>query len=249
MKTIILVFSFFLTCFVQAQEINKILGEAVTYESALDENKALVKYLQVYNLQPENLQILCRISELYSSIAGRIHNNNEQQEKYFNSAYYFASKALTVNPQSSDANFVMALFLGRTALKKSGRSKIDAVKNIKKFTDLSIRYNPSNYKSWFLLGKWYYEISGLNFFERTAVRMFYRDLPNATTNEAISAYRHSMQIMPSFIFNYLSLAKAYLRIGNKQKAKDLLVTMSKLPDRTADDPTIKVEGNVLLNNL
>ena len=231
-----------------AQEVNKIAKDADNLEIRMDESGALNKYLDAIKLAPNNWHFLSKISELYSSIAGR-EKNSTVQNSYFANALIYANRALIANPRSDEANFVMALVLGRTALKKSGREKIDAVKGIKKYTDIAIQLNPENYKAWFLLGKWYYEISGLNFFERTAVKMFYGELPPASNKEAIKAYTRSLELNRGFLFNYLSLSKAYIRDGNKDKARDLLTTMAKLPLRTADDSSIKFQGNILLNKL
>ena len=248
MRLFLILFFTFYFSIAFSQDVNKVISEGTAYENALDENNALIKYLEASGMQPDNTFLLSKISELYSSIAGRL-KNSESQKEYFKNATTYAVKALKSNPRSSDANFVMALVLGRTALKRSGRDKIDAVKNIKKYTDLSIQYNSENYKAWFLLGKWYYEIAGLNFFERTAVKMFYGELPSASTNDAIKAYKRSMELNSGFLFNYLSLARAYARAGDKQKAIELLNTMLKLPPKTADDSSIKMEGLTLLKKL
>lgn len=249
MKLLFIFFCVFLCQYSNGQEVNKLINEAISYEKMLDENKALEKYLEALKMQQDNVFVLSHISELYCSIAGRTKTDRVKQDSYFKLANIYASKALHVDPKSSDANFVMALVLGRTAIKRSGKEKIDAVKAIKKYTDLSLQYNPHNFKAWFLLGKWNYEISGLNFFEKTAVKMFYGDLPSASTKDAIAAYNKSMELMPGFLFNYLSLARAYNRIGNKTKAKELLNTMLKLPIRSADDSTIKYDGGLLLKKL
>lgn len=234
---------------IYSQDIAKIIQEGDTFETKMDENSALNKYLEAYKSDPNNVVLLCKISELYSSIAGRFKTDPAKQSAYFTSALNYAQKALAINPKSADANFVMALVLGRTALKKSGKEKIDAVKGIKKYTDLSIQYNPNNYKAWFLLGKWYYEISGLNFFERAGVKLFYGELPNASTKQAITSYNKSMELNNTFLYNYLALARAYVRDDNKDKAIELLNTMLKLPLKTADDADIKTEARKLLKKI
>ncbi|GAC1380950.1 MAG: hypothetical protein NVSMB45_04960 [Ginsengibacter sp.] len=231
------------------QDVNKILKQATEFENSLDENGALNKYLELAKVDPDNCYYLSKVSELYSSIGGRLNENPERQQTYFNSALVYANRALKVNSRSSDANFVMALVMGRTALKKSSRQKVEAVKDIKKYTDLSLAYNPNNYKAWFLLGKWNYEISALNFFERTALKVFYGDLPNASTKDALKCYQKSMDLNPGFLYNYLSLARVYIRMGDKPKALLLLSKMISLPNKTADDPNIKIEAVKLMQKL
>jgi hypothetical protein len=47
------------------------------------------------------------------------------------------------------------------------------------------------------------------------------------------------------VLNYLSLAKAYKQ-KDENEAKQSLITMLSLPDRTQDDERIKNEGRALL---
>ena len=140
----------------------------------------------------------------------------------------------------------MSLVIGRTAMQKGGKEKIDAVKDIRKYAELAILYNPENYKASHVLGKWFYEFSILNFFQKSAVRLFYGPLPKASINDAISAYEQSKKLNPALLLNYLELAKAYKKNSEDRKAKLLLKTMLTLPLITEDDPSIKTEGTALL---
>jgi len=64
--------------------------------------------------------------------------------------------------------------------------------------------------------------------------------------DAITFFEKSRALNPGFVLNYLELSKAYYRIDQKKKAKELLGSMLQLPDLTIDDPHIKEEGRSLL---
>ena len=96
------------------------------------------------------------------------------------------------------------------------------------------------------MGKWFYEISVLNFFERAAARLFYGTLPKASINDAIRAFEKSKELNPGLLLNYLELAKAYKKNSEDEKAKLLLRNMLLLPLKTEDDPSIISEGTTLL---
>ena len=179
-------------------------------------------------------------------IGGRYKSDHKKMTDLYSAAKVYANLALKLNPKYSEANFVMSLVVGRTAMQKGGKEKIDAVKDIKKYAELAILYDPGNYKAWHVLGKWFYEFSILNFFQRAAVKLFYGPLPKASLNDAISAYERSKQLNPALLLNYLELAKAYKKNSEDHKAKLLLKTMLTLPLKTEDDPSIKAEGIVLL---
>lgn len=102
-----------------AQDVETLLGQARQSEQAFNDQEALQRYQQVLKIQPNNLQALCKVSELYS-LLGKRQAKKEDQNKYFRQAKTVAQQALQVNPQSPDANFVMALAMGRMAIISSG---------------------------------------------------------------------------------------------------------------------------------
>lgn len=246
MKFFLFICLFGYTGFLHAQDISAILKKAELYEKSMNDAQAFSIYKEALKIQPSNIEALCKCSELSTRIAARLKDDKVKQDDYYREAKTYAQNALQVNPFYSDANFVMALVMGREAMKKDGKEKIAAVRDIKKYADLSLKYNPQNYKAWFVLGKWYYEINGLNYFERTAVKLFFGALPPASIDDAINCLEKVKSLNPSFILNYLSLAKAYKRKDEESIAKQNLMVMFNLPDKTEDDEKIKNEGRELL---
>ena len=56
------------------------------------------------------------------------------------------------------------------------------------------------------------------------------------------AYEKAKGIDPSFLLNYLELARAYKRNNEKQKAIQMLQTLTSLQNKTEDDVNIKAEA-------
>ncbi|MDP4131106.1 MAG: hypothetical protein Q8939_13165, partial [Bacteroidota bacterium] len=161
-----LLLSFAFPSILLSQDLNPLLREAQQQESSLHENEAFLKYAEILKLQPNNLIALCKCSELSSRIGARISRKDKMQQ-YFIAAKNYASSALRVDPNSSDANFVMALALGRLSLIAGTRERIVLARDIKRYAEISIRLDPSNFKPYHVLGKWNYEVSDLNVAERS----------------------------------------------------------------------------------
>lgn len=229
-----------------AQDINTLLKDAQQLEASFKEPEALQKYLDVLRYQPNNLSALIRTSELYS-ILGKHQGTKDKQKEYYRNARAYAQKALHVNGNSSDANVVMALAMGRMALIASGDEKIKAIKEVKTYSEKSIQLDPNNYKGYHVLAKWHYEVSDLNSVEKWLVKVAYEALPKASLEDAIRYYEKSKQLNPSFLLNYLELAKAWHRKSNDKKAVELIETMLKMPNKIAEDANIKVKGKKLLD--
>ncbi len=152
-----------------------------------------------------------------------------------------------MSPNNSEANCVMAIALGRASLNRSGKEKINSAKEIKTYVDAALKNDPQNYKAWHVLGRWHFEISNLNGFERTAVKIFYGGLPDASIEASISAFEKAQVITGGFILNYFEMARAYKEDDQTEKAITILKKMLSIPNQTEDDPIIKEDGRKLIN--
>lgn len=227
-----------------AQDAAALIKEAEALEPTSQE-AALKKYEAAHKLQNTNVYVLCKISVLCSTI-GRRQPTKNGKINYYKAARSFAEVALRLKPDNSEANFAMAVAMGRMALVLGGKQKIEAVYDIKKYAELAIKYDPNNYKAYHVLGKWHYEVSNLNGVERTAAKVFYGGLPPASLKDAIYFYEKSKSINSEFLINYLELAKAYYANRETNKAIALLKQLANMPGKTQDDGWVKEEGKELL---
>lgn len=230
-----------------SQDITAIIKEAEKLETVPDEAAALKKYKEVLKLQPTHLKALWKSSELCSRI-GQRQQVAKNRDDYYLAAKIYAETALKIDPNSSDANTSMAIALGRSTMTKSGKEKVAAAKDLKKYVDAAIKANPSNFLAWHVLGRWHYEISNLNAIERTAVKVFYGSFPPSSLKEGIASFEKAKSLSPGFILNYLELAKAYHRNDEDEKAIATLNAMMQQPNYTEDDASIKETGKKLLKD-
>ncbi len=236
---------FFFPVFSYSQDESKLLSEARQQEAAFKENEAMLKYLEVLKIQPRNYTALCKVSELYS-LLGKRQPTKEKQKIYYRAARNYAQQALWVNPSHADANFVMALAMGRMAIISSGEEKIKAVKDIKIYAEKCVQLDPQGFKGYHILGRWHYEISNLSPVEKWLVKIAYGSLPEASLKEAVDNYEKSRQLNPNLLINYLELAKCFHRNDENKKADEMLQQVLQLPSKTMDDPTVKEEARKLL---
>ncbi len=139
--------------------------------------------------------------------------------------------------------------MGRMAMIKSGKEKVQHVRDIKKYADAALASNPNHFRALHVLGKWHLEVTMLNFAEKAALKVIYGGLPEASLPLAVLNFEKARAIDPWFVLNYLELAKAYKENGQSDKAIEVLTKMQKLPPKTQDDPGYKAEGKKLLESL
>ena len=228
-----------------SQDVPALLQQAARLESAFREEDALVKYQEIVKLQPHNVFALCHCSDLSCRIGNR-QDSRDKKIGYFKAGRDYADAAWRLDSTNSEANVVMAFSIGRMILLESGREKVAGAGAIKRFAENAIKYDPQNYKAWHILGRWHYEISGLNFIERTLAKWFYGALPDASLQESIHDYEKSMSLRPGFMLNYLELARACHRDGQNARAIQLLRRLDSLKDGMYDDRQVRKEGRQLL---
>ena len=222
--------------------------EGEQLEKAMKDEEAVKKYLEALKLSPNDIKALVKTSEM-NSIIGNRQKEKKKKEEYYNAAKTYAVSALKVNPADADANYVMALAMGRMAMISSGKEKVKNVKEIKQYADSALAVSPSHFKALHILGKWHLEVTMLNFAEKAALKVIYGGLPPASLPLAVLNFEKVRGIDPWFILNYLELARAYKENGQSDKAIDVLNKMLKLPPKTLDDAGYKSEGKKMLESL
>jgi tetratricopeptide (TPR) repeat protein len=237
--------SIFISVNVFSQDVHPLLKEADRLETVPDEKAAFVKFKEALKIQPNNLHALVKCAELCSSIGNR-ESNTKTRDDYFKVSLIYAKTAYKLYPESDDANVAMAIAVGRIILLKSGKEKIASVKELKGYVEKAIAVNPNNFRAWHILGKWHYEVSDLNGFERTAAKIMYGALPSSSLASSITCYEKAKALSSNFALNYLELAKAYKRNGEKTKAIAQLNYLLTLPNKVQDDERIKEEARWLL---
>ncbi len=241
MKLLLILPLFILSLHASAQDVNSLVKEAVRLEDIPNETAALNKLKEVLKIQPDHVFALSKSSELCSRIGTR-EKSAANRDVWFKAALAYANKAIAVSPQNDQANVSMAMILGKSTLTKSGKEKLKNARLIKKHLDIALKTNPNNYLAWHILGRWNYEISNVSAVERAGAKIFYGGVPHGSLSNAIMYFEKSKSLQPLFILNYISLANAYHRDGQVDKAVSLLKTVQYLAANTEDDVQHKAEA-------
>lgn len=245
MKTTFFLILFFWLTGASSQNLQYLQRQADSLEAAPNEKAAFNMFKIIHKNFPTNIYALTKCSELCSRIGSR-EADTRSRDSYYAAALTYAKKALAINPKDDEANVAMSIALGRSTMYKSGREKVSAAREIRRHAEIALSRNPSSFKAWHIIGKWHYEVSNLNVFERTALKMFYGGMPEASLSESIRAYEKAKILKPDFLLNYLELAKAYKRNEEDKKALTTLESVFTYKPLSEDDPRIIREAEGLI---
>lgn len=213
------------------------------------EEAALEAYNQVLQDEPDNLSALWHSSLLYSRIGNRLEDE-QQEKKYYNMAKNRAQHALNEDSTDSQANFVMAVAMGRMALIVGARERVAASRDIKKYAERALEADSSNAGAWHVLGRWNMEISDLNFAERLAANVLFGGIPEgASTEKAVEYIQKAIDLNPDFLLYYYDLAKAYEQLDEEEQAIATCRQALELPTVAPGDEKIKADCRELIEDL
>lgn len=229
-----------LTFNINAQTAAELVKQGNTALNNKNEKSALQFYKKAIKADNKNDDAYAGASLMYSRIGNR-QSGKETKKSYFKAAKVHALVAVKQNPKSSFNNYTVAVAMGRMALISGSKEKVAASRDIKKYAEKATRLNPKNAPAWNVLGKWHYAVSNLNFAEKAAANMIFGGLPKGDIQTAIKYFEKSRSIDPSYVLNYLDLAKSYAQVGNNTKKLSMIAKGLKLPNKTKDDASFKKE--------
>lgn len=249
MKVLIVILSLVFSIQAFSQDVNIMMKEGQNLERTLKEDQAFEKYKQVLVVEPSNIKALIRCAELSCTIGAR-QTDKKVKRGYFDIGKDYADRALAVDSNNADANYVRSVVAGSmTEVETENKKIIEHVRDSKEYADKAIAINPKYGKAYYAIGKWHFEMINISWAKRAAVKVFFGGLPTATIEEAIANMEKCKTLEPYFVINFLDLAKAYKYDNKPAKAIEILQQLVKLPTRTPDDAGYKAEGKKMLDEL
>ena len=240
-----------LLCFASVLKAQSV-QELVTMGDALDEKNqnsdALALYVKADAIKPNNAEILRRLSKQYAQLMLDASSSSAKAD-LGGKALDAAKRAVAADPNNSQAHLALAIVYGRLALDESARRKIELSRLIKQEAETAARLDPGNDLAWYVLGRWNYEIANFNPVLKALAQTIYGKLPDASMEKAVECFQRAIALQPRRAIHHLELARAYLALGETQKARQELKTGLALPSTDKDDDDNKERARATLSQL
>ena len=214
------------------------LRQAASLQGKYKDSEALAHYQAALKLNPQHYRSLWQAAVLSVSIGNR-YSDETRKKAYFDAAHQYADRALALQPEGGESNYVMALALFSEAGLISARDRLRLFKQLRSHVFLAAERRPDLPEAWQLLGRWYYRVAHYNVLEKTFSRIFLGGYPQgATSKKAVDALEKAHQLDPSRIQYYYDLARIYKYQGKRRRAIAVLQEAIKLPTYTSEDLTV-----------
>jgi len=215
-----------------------------------DHEMATLAYLDAFDIDSTNYEAAWKAGDQYTDFAKQIPDNEKMnKEIYFEAAKEMCEKAIQINPQGYEGHFRLAVALGRLALFRGGKQKIEMSKQIKAEADTALALNPNDDGVYHLLGRWHQNLANLSSIMKFFAKVLYGGVPPGSNDEAVKLFQSAIEIKPEHIEHHLELGRTYKFMGEKELARASLEKAVALPPIEVDDPGFQDEAKKLLKKL
>jgi len=203
--------------------------------------------MKAFKIDSTDYGVLWRISRAYSDLGEKI--DKRVRESYYQKALDFAVKTIKFYPDSVEGHFRKAVALGRLALYKGGKTKIELSKEVKKEIDIVKKINPEYDLAYYVIGRWHREIANLNKILKALAKIIYGGVPEASNEKAIENFKKAIELNPEYVEYRLELGRTYIMLKKWELAREQLKKCMELPSRKEKDDELKKEAEKLFNKI
>lgn len=190
----------------------------------------------------EDAELLWRFARANFDKMQELSEGDKERENYAHSGREIAEKAVSKDSSNWACHKWMAIMLSKevfyfvTTRKFSvfnfnvqgdfvpKKQKIQNAFKVKEHADKAIELNPEDGTTLHFLGRFAFTIAGISWMERKVAATLMASPPTATYEEALDYFIRADE-KRKFIQNQLWIAKTYLKLGNKAKAKEWFTTV------------------------
>jgi tetratricopeptide (TPR) repeat protein len=243
-----------LPCLILALSVSQALasGDWIQQGDALDakfkSSEALAAYQKALLQKPEDPVLLRKIAKQYVEM---VLDAPSKQEKLrlAQLGYDTALKAKNIDPNDPEVRLTVAVAASRLAFYSSAGTKLELSKVVKQEASEAIRIRPGYALGWHMLGRWNYEIAGLNPLLKITAEAIYGKMPAASYEEAARCLEKAAQLEQDNALFQAELGRALLAAGQTADARRALQKSLALPRSTKDDGEAQERARQALGEL
>ncbi|NWQ94247.1 RMD3 protein, partial [Burhinus bistriatus] len=178
---------------------------------------------------------LWRLARAHSDMC-EITEDTDEKRSYASDGKEEMEIALQKWDQSAECHQWYAVLCGQLSEHESIQKRIQIGYVFKEHIDKAIELKPEDPRSYYLLGRWCYQVSHLGWLEKKTASALFEAPPTATVQDALQNFLRVEELSPGFSkAGRVYIAKCYKDLGNNSAAILWTNLASELPVDTKED--------------
>ncbi|KAM9278472.1 regulator of microtubule dynamics protein 3 [Morus bassanus] len=178
---------------------------------------------------------LWRLARAHSDMC-EITEDTDEKRSYASDGKEEIEIALQKWDQSAECHQWYAVLCGQLSEHESIQKRIQTGYIFKEHIDKAIELKPEDPKSYYLLGRWCYQVSHLGWLEKKTASALFEAPPTATVQDALQNFLRVEELSPGFSkAGRVYIAKCYRDLGKSSAAVHWMNLASELPVNTKED--------------
>jgi len=189
-------------------EARRSFEKAKQLEKDMDLEGAIASLEHASELQPENVNYLAMLSKQYTDMSFAPGTSRETARMYNEKALEVAEKIVALKPKDPAGHVARGVCKGRLAYFSDNRTKIELAKEAEESVRTALELNGDSDLGHHLMGRFQYEMAGLNLFCRAFVRVVYgTTLSPGSYQHALEAFEKAHSLRPDRVIHKVLLGK------------------------------------------
>lgn len=230
------------------ESCEELIRKGDVYYTKLQPTEALKYYLPAERLEPNNADLLVRISRQYRHLMSDA-SKKEEKLRLGGIAVAYSRRAVAIAPNDPEAQLAVAISYGKVLPMQSTGDQIENSRVIKAAAEKTVKLDPRNDLGWHVLGRWCLNMADIGTVKRAMARLVYGELPTATNADAARYFEKAIALNPNRLMHYIELGRAYAQMGRTPEARKYISKGLAMTDTEKDDPETKSKGRELLAKL
>jgi tetratricopeptide (TPR) repeat protein len=232
-----------------SSRVDQLLAQGNAYsEKTFENQKALDSYQAALALEPNNYEILWRISrslvDLGEHLPAGTDEEKAKQLEMYDKSREFANKAIAASASGAMGYTRRAIANGRIALFKGVWESLDLVKQVKADCEKAIELDATDAAAYYVLGRTHMKVC-----EKPKIIRWPLGLGWANLDDAVKNCEKAIALRPNFIMYHLDCARVYVEQDEYDKARTHLNAIPSLATMDEDDGQFRKEATELLEKI
>ena len=242
----------FLSSNLLAQSVDQLITDVDNYYKQFNNDKALETAKKAEKLDPDNFEVIWRVSRAYVDVAEKMPSSTSQQEDaqlaVYQKALEYADKAIKINGSSSIGYLRRAIANGKIALFKGVFSVAGVVNSVKADVEKAIQLNTGGAFNQ-AVAHYVYARTHAKISEKWKPARAVLGLGWADNEIAITEFKKAIALYPTYVMFYVDYANSLIREDEYATAREMLNKALKQPIQHQDDEKRMAEAKKTLNDI